>query len=262
MPRLAANLSFLFTELPPIERIGAAAAAGFRGAAILFPYQCELADLRAAYREAGIAPVLFNTPPGDWDSGERGLAAIPGAEARFRTSLPEAIAYARSVGCKRLHMMAGIPPAGADPVACEAAFMANLRLAAEKAAPHGITITIEPINPIDIPGYFLTRQDQAVRILEAVGMDNVALQMDLYHCARVERDPAGCFRRNFPRIGHVQIAGVPERNEPDTGELDYRPLLALIDDMGYEGWVACEYHPKAGTLDGLGWARDWGIGKA
>lgn len=156
--------------------------------------------------------------------------------------------------------MAGIPPAGADPAECEAVFVENLRMAAGDAAPHGITITIEPINPIDIPGYFLTRQDQAVRILEAVGMENVALQMDFYHCARVEGDPAGCFRRNFPRIDHIQIAGVPDRNEPDTGEIDYHPLFALIDEMGYEGWVSCEYHPRAGTLAGLGWARDWGIG--
>ena len=260
MPRLAANLSFLFNELPLIERIGAAAAAGFKGAEILFPYTRELADLRAAYREAGIAPVLFNTPPGDWDAGERGFAAIPGFEPLFKAHLTEAMAYALFAGCSRLHAMAGIPPADADPADCEAVFIENLRMAAEDAAPYGITITIEPINPIDVPGYFLTRQDQAVRILEAVDMANAALQMDFYHCARVEGDPAGCFRRNFPRIGHIQIAGVPARNEPGTGELDYRPLFALIDKTGYGGWVACEYHPRAGTLAGLGWAREWGIG--
>jgi hydroxypyruvate isomerase len=260
VPRLAANLSFLFTELPLIERIGAAAAAGFRGAEILFPYQCELAELRAAYREAGIEPVLFNTPPGDWDAGERGLAARPGWEPLFNAHLAEAMTYALFVGCKRLHVMAGISPADADPAECEAVFVENLRKAAGDAAPYDITITIEPINPIDVPGYFLTRQDQAVRILEAVGMENIALQMDFYHCARVEGDPAGCFTRNFPRIGHIQVAGVPDRNEPDTGEVDYPPLLTLIDEMGYEGWVSCEYHPRAGTLAGLGWARDWGIG--
>jgi len=262
MPRLAANLSFLFTELPLLERVGAAAAAGFRGAEILFPYEQIADEIAAAFREGGIAPVLFNTPAGNWDAGERGFAAIPGAETRFRIALPEAIAYARIVGCRRLHVMAGIPPAGADPAACEAVFVENLRLAAKTAAPHGITILIEPINPIDIPGYFLTRQDQAARILETAGMENAALQMDFYHCARVEGDPAGCFRLNFPRIGHVQIAGVPDRNEPDGGEVDYRPLFAMIDGMGYEGWVACEYNPRAGTLAGLGWARDWGIGTA
>ncbi len=260
MPRLAANLSFLFTELPLLERIGAAAAAGFKGAEMLFPYECDLIDFRAAWLEAGIEPVLFNTPPGDWDAGERGVAALPGREPLFNAHLAEAMTYALFVGCKRLHVMAGIPPEDADPAECEAVFVENLRMAAEGAAPCGITITIEPINAIDIPGYFLTRQDQAVRILTAVGMENTALQMDFYHCARVEGDPAGCFARNFPRIGHIQIAGVPERNEPDTGELDYRPLFALIDEMGYEGWVACEYHPRAGTQAGLGWARDWGVG--
>ncbi len=262
MPRLAANLSFLFTELPLLERIGAAAAAGFKGAEMLFPYDHKADEIADAYREAGIEPVLFNTPPGDWDAGERGLAAIPGAESRFRIALPEAIAFARIIGTKRLHLMAGIPPADAEPAACDAVFMENLRLAAKQAAPFGITILIEPINPIDIPGYFLTRQDHALRILEAVGMENAALQMDFYHCARVEGDPAGCFRRNFAHIRHVQIAGVPERNEPDTGDLDYRPLFDLIDEKGYDGWVSCEYRPRAGTLEGLGWARAWGIGES
>ncbi len=259
MPRLAANLSFLFTELPLLERVGAAAAAGFKGAEILFPYECELADLRAAYREAGIEPVLFNTPPGDWDSGERGLAAVPGWEPLFNAHLAEAMTYALFVGCKRLHIMAGIPPADADPADCEAVFVENLRMAAGDAERYDLTLTVEPINPIDMPGYFLSRQDQAVRILDAVGLPNVALQMDFYHCARVEGDPAGCFRRNVERIGHIQIAGVPDRHEPDTGNLDYAPLFALIDSMGYDGWVSCEYHPRAGTRDGLGWARPWGI---
>ncbi|UCH75881.1 MAG: TIM barrel protein [Rhodospirillales bacterium] len=259
MPRLAANLSFLFTELPLLDRIGAAAAAGFRGAEILFPYESGLEDLRAAFREARIEPVLFNTPAGDWASGERGFAAIPGCETLFSAHLERAKSYALFIGCKRLHVMAGIPPDDADTADCEAVFVENLKMAATDAASHGITITIEPINPIDVPGYFLTRQDQAVCILDAVGLPNVALQMDFYHCARVEGDPAGCFRQNVDRIGHIQIAGVPDRHEPDTGDLDYKPLFALIDEMGYDGWVSCEYHPAGGTLAGLGWARDWGI---
>lgn len=259
MPRLAANVSFLFTELPLIERIGAASAAGFKGAEILFPYECGFDDLRAAYCEAGIEPVLFNTPAGDWEAGERGFAAVPGCEPLFRSHLVEAMTYAGFVGCKRLHVMAGIPPNDADHADCEAVFIENLQMATAKAAPHGITITIEPINPVDVPGYFLTRQDQAMRVLEAVGMENAALQMDFYHCARVEGNPAHWFRRNFPRIGHVQIAGVPDRNEPDSGELDYRPLLSLIDDMRYGGWVSCEYNPRGGTTEGLGWAREWGL---
>jgi len=260
MPRLAANLSFLFTELPLIERIGAAAAAGFKGAEILFPYELDRRDVADAYREAGIEPVLLNTPAGDWGAGDRGFAAIPGAEPVFNAHLAISLEYALWVGFKRLHVMAGIPPKDADPAECEASFVENLRIAAADAAPHGITVTIEPINPVDVPGYFLTRQDQAKRILDAVGMENVALQMDFYHCARVDGDPAGCFRRNFPRIGHIQIAGVPERNEPDRGELDYGPLFGLIDESGYDGWVSCEYRPRGGTLEGLDWAREWGIG--
>ncbi len=255
MPRLAANLSFLFTELPLIERIGAAARAGFAGAEILFPYEHPAREIAAAFRDAGIEPVLFNMPPGDWAAGDRGLAALPGREADFAAALDEALDYARAVGVKRLHMMAG-----AVPTASEAAFVGNLRRAAIKAVPHGISITIEPINPVDVPDYFLTRQDQAVRLLDAAGAGNAVLQMDFYHCARVEGDPAHWFRRNFARIGHIQIAGVPGRNEPDTGEVDYAPLLTLIDESGYTGWVSCEYHPRAATLDGLDWARQWGVG--
>ena len=260
MPRFAANLSFLFDELPFLNRVGAAAAAGFKGAEMLFPYNYVADEIAAAYREAGIEPVLFNTPPGDWDAGERGFAAVPGAEAACRYSLAAAIGYARAMGCRRLHLLAGIPPSDAPAAACEAVLVENLRSAAEMAAPHGITVLIEPINPIDMPGYFLTRQDQAVRILEAAGMENTALQMDFYHCARVEGDPAGCFSRNFPQIGHIQIAGVPDRNEPDSGDVDYRPLLEMIDGSGYDGWVSCEYRPRGGTLEGLGWAGEWGIG--
>jgi len=260
MPRLAANLSFLFTELPMLERIGAAAAAGFKGAEILFPYELDRRDVADAYRAAGIEPVLLNTPAGDWAAGERGFAAIPGWEPLFNAHLAAALGYALWVGFKRLHVMAGVPSEDADPAQCESVFIENLRMAAADAAPHGITVTIEPINPADVPGYFLTRQDQAMRILDAVGMENAALQMDFYHCARVEGDPGHWFRRNFRRIGHIQIAGVPERNEPDRGEIDYRPLFEQIDAMGYGGWVSCEYHPRGATLEGLGWARAWGIG--
>lgn len=260
MPRLAANLSFLFAELPLVERIGAAAAAGFKGAEILFPYELDGRDVADAYRAARIEPVLLNTPAGNWQAGERGFAAVPGSQTLFNAHLAASLDYALRVGFKRLHVMAGVPPEAADPAECEAVFVENLKLAACKAAPHGITVTIEPINPVDVPGYFLTRQAQAMRILEAVGLPNIALQMDLYHCARVEGDPATEFRRNLPRIGHIQIAGVPDRNEPDRGELDYRPLFDLIDGTGYDGWVSCEYRPRGGTLEGLGWARKWGIG--
>lgn len=260
MPRFAANLSFLFTELPLPERFAAAAKAGFKGAELLFPYEHEPEEIARAFGDSGLEPVLFNTAPGDWEAGERGLAALPGQESRFRAVLAQALDYARVIGNERLHVMAGIPPADAPPAECDAVFVENLRLAANMAAPLGITVLAEPINLIDIPGYFLNRQDHAGRILEAVGRENAALQMDFYHCARVEGDPAGCFRRNFDRIAHIQVAGVPGRNEPDSGDLDYGPLFRMIDQSGYEGWVSCEYRPREDTAAGLGWARDWGFG--
>ncbi len=260
MPRLAANLTYLFTELPLFERFRAAAAAGFKGAELLFPYEVPADEIAAAFRGAGLEPVLFNTPAGDWEAGERGLAALPDREAEFAAGMDKAVAYARAIGVKRLHIMAGIPPGGADPAECDAIFVSNIKTAAVMAAPHGITIVIEPINQHNTPGYFLNRQDHAIRLLDAAGARNTALQMDFFHCARVEGDPAAWFRRNRGRIGHIQIAGVPDRHEPDSGELDYAPLFTLIDESGYQGWVSCEYRPRGSTLEGLAWAREWGIG--
>lgn len=259
MPKLAANLSMLFNEVPFLERFAAAAAAGFRGVEFLFPYEHAPEALAEALRDNGLEQALFNLPPGDWEAGERGLAAVPGREADFQAGLERALPYAQALGCRRIHMMAGIPPAGSDPLQCRELLAANLRRAAEFFAPHGVAVLLEPINARDIPGYFLNHQGQAVALLEAVGAANTGLQMDFYHCQIVDGDLATHLRANLPHIRHIQIAGVPERHEPDRGEVNYPYLFDLLDKLGYDGWVGCEYRPAGDTLAGLGWARPYGI---
>lgn len=202
MPRLAANISTMFTELPFLERFGAAARAGFKAVEYLFPYDHPAADIAAALRDGGLENALFNLPPGDWTNGDRGLAAIPGREAEFDGLVDQALDYARIIGCKRLHVMAGIAPKDAGATACRDAYIRNIKHAAARFAPHGITALLEPINTRDIPGYHLNRQDDAVAVLKAVGAQNAALQMDLYHCQIVEGDVAMKIRANIGHIGH------------------------------------------------------------
>lgn len=259
MPKFAANLTMLFNEVPFLERFQAAAAAGFKGVEFLFPYAHSPAQVADRVAAAGVEVVLFNLGPGDWEAGDRGVAAIPGREHEFEVYLDRALEYARALGCRRLHAMSGIPPEDADPAACRASLVANVRLAAERLAGDGITLLLEPINRRDIPGYFLNRQRQAIDILNEAGAVNAALQMDLYHCQIVEGDLATHIRENFERIGHFQVAGVPERFEPDTGEVNYPYLFNLIDSLGYDGWIGCEYRPRNGTQAGLGWAGAYGV---
>ncbi|TFH85014.1 hydroxypyruvate isomerase family protein [Billgrantia azerbaijanica] len=262
MIRLAANLSMLFHEHAFLDRFAAAADAGFRGVEYLFPYAHPPEALRAALDDAGVEQVLFNLPPGDWEAGERGLASLPGREAEFRDAVIEALRYAEALECPRLHAMAGLLPEDADAEVSDAhhaTYLANLRFAAAEAAKAGRELLIEPINARDMPGYFLSRQDQAVAVLEAVGADNLRLQFDLYHCQIMEGDLTRHLERLLPHIGHVQIAGVPQRHEPDVGEVHYPALLARLAALGYRGWVGCEYRPAAGTREGLGWGRDYGL---
>ena len=260
MPRFAANLTWLFTELPFLDRFAAAADAGFRGVEFLFPYDHAPEVLAKRLQAAGLEQVLFNLWPGDWSAGERGFAALPGREAAFRESLERALPYQEALSCPRLHALAGLPPADADPLACRQAYLDNLRMAAETLAPAGVTLMIEPINPVDMPGYFLTHQEQAVDVLDRLELENVALQMDLYHCQLVEGDPAGLIRKHHGRLGHVQVANPPGRHEPDQGDLDYPSLFELLDQIGYRGWVGCEYRPRNDTWSGLAWAEAYGIG--
>jgi len=253
MPRFAANLSMLFTELPFAQRFAAAAAAGFEGVEFLFPYEHAPHDVAGWLRESKLVNVLFNLPPGNWAGGERGMAALPGREAEFREGVARAIEYALALGTPRLHMMAGLLPAGADPALHRTTYLANLRHAAQALGRHGIELMIEPINARDMPGYFLMTQQQAHALRIECGEPNVKVQMDFYHAQIVEGDLASTFKQYLAGIGHVQIAGVPGRHEPDVGEINYPYLFGLLDELGYDGWVGCEYRPRGATLEGLGW---------
>ena len=258
MPRFAANLSFLFTEVPFLDRFALAAAARFRAVEFMFPYEHPPAAIAQRLAAANLENILFNMPPGDWAAGERGIACLPGREEEFRRGVDTALAYARELGSPRLHAMAGI--ASPDPAAravCEATYIANLRYAARELARSGLTLLIEPINTRDMPGYFLNTQAQAAAVCAAVGLPNLKIQMDCYHMQVAEGDIATKLRAYAGLCGHVQIAGVPERHEPDTGEVRYPYLFQLLDDLGYQGWIGCEYRPAGNTLDGLGWAKPY-----
>ncbi len=257
MPRFAANLSMMFQEVPFLERFGAAAAAGFRGVEFLFPYDFAAQDIARALRDGRLENVLFNTPPGAWAAGERGLASLPGREAEFRAGVSRAMEYAQALGTPRVHVMAGLLPAGAERARHRDAYLANLRHAAAEAARHRLEVLIEPINTRDIPGYFLNTQAEAHAVREEVGAPNLKVQMDLYHAQIVEGDLAMKIRRYLPQVGHFQIAGVPERHEPDRGEVSYPYLFRLLDELGYAGWIGCEYRPAGRTEDGLGWLQPW-----
>jgi len=260
MPRFAANLSMMYGEHGFLDRFAAAAADGFDAVEYLFPYAFDRAELAARLRDHGLTQALFNAPPGDFDRGERGLACLPRRQDEFRRGFVEqALPYAQALGCTRVHVMAGLAPASADRAALRAQYEANLAWAAEQAAGIGVDVLIEPINTRDIPGYFLNRQDKAHRIVETLGAPNLKVQMDLYHCQIVEGDLAMKLREYLPGggVGHLQIAGVPERHEPDVGELNYPYLFELIDALGYSGFVGCEYRPRAGTSAGLDWLRRW-----
>lgn len=262
MPRFAANLSMMYTEHAFLDRFAAAAADGFEAVEFLFPYEHEPEELAARLKRHGLVQALFNLPPGDWAAGERGMAGLPGREEEFAASVQTALRYAQATGCRRLHAMAGLAREGADRAAMRATYVANLRRAADVLAPHGITLLIEPLNTRDMPGYFLNYQQQAHDIVAEAGAPNLQVQMDLYHCQIMEGDLAARLRRHLPQVGHIQIAGVPDRHEPDEGEVHYAWLFELIDELGYAGHVGCEYRPRRGTSEGLGWLRAWRERKA
>lgn len=261
MPRFAANLTMMYNEHAFLERFGAAARDGFKAVEFLFPYEFPPSEIKAQLADNGLKQVLFNAPPGDWTGGERGLASLPGREEEFRRSIEIALDYAAALGNDRLHVMAGLiespQPKQRSREQHRDVYIKNLTLAASMAQTARVTIVIEPINTRDMPGYFLNRQDEAQAICEEIGLPNLQVQFDCYHCQIVEGDLAVKLRRDMKRrnagIGHIQIAGVPYRNEPDTGEVNYPYLFDLIDSLGYGGWIGCEYRPRAGTSDGLGW---------
>lgn len=256
MPKFCANLSFLFTEVPFPERFARAAAAGFRGVEYLFPYEYPPQALAGWLRDAGIEQVLFNLPAGDWGAGERGVACLPGREAEFRAGVEEALAYAEALGCRRLHCLAGLRPAGVEEERVRATYVANLRHAADRLAGIGAQLLIEPINSrVDMPGYWLDTPAKAFELLKEIGRRNAAVQYDIYHAQVMAGDLARTIEANLGRIGHFQVADNPGRHEPGTGEINYPYLFDLLDRLGYDGWVGCEYKPKAGTEAGLGWFR-------
>jgi len=257
MPRFAANLSMMYAEHAFLDRFGAAAADGFKGVEFLFPYEFSAADIKARLDEHGLTQVLFNCPPGDWSKGERGLGSLPGREDEFRRAFDAALAYQEILGNRRLHVMAGLIQPGRSREEHRATYVKNLAWAAQQIAGRDLTLVIEPINTRDIPGFFLNRQDEAHAICKDTGSDRVKVQMDFYHCQIVEGDLAMKYRRYKDGVGHIQIAGVPERHEPDVGELNYPYLFALIDESGYDGWVAGEYRPRGATSAGLAWAAPY-----
>jgi hydroxypyruvate isomerase len=260
MPCFAANLTMMYTEHAFLDRFEAAADDGFDAVEFAFPYEHAHAEIALRLADHGLQQVLFNAPPGDAAAGERGIACLADRRDEFRRGFAEqALPYALALKCPRLHVMAGLMPQGVERAALRETYLANLAWAAREAASVGIEVLIEPINRRDIPGYLLNRQDDAHEIVAAIGAPNLRVQMDLYHCQIVEGDVAMKLRKYVPsgRVGHLQIAGVPDRHEPDLGELYHPYLFELIDELGYAGHIGCEYRPRAGTSAGLGWLRPY-----
>ncbi len=273
MPKFAANLSMMYVELPFLDRFEAAAKDSFKAVEYLFPYAFEAKELAARLKNNGLQQVLFNLPPGGmdaasidaaWNGGTRGIACIAGREAEFAAGADLALRYAEALDCPRLHMMAGLVPAGKNKENVHETYINNAKAASQWVAKQGINLLLEPINTRDIPGFFLNRQDEAHALIAEIGQPNIKVQMDLYHCQIVEGDVAMKIRQYMPtgNVGHFQIAGVPERQEPDVGEMNYPYLFDLIDSLGYEGWIGCEYKPKLGgqpngTSSGLGWLKPY-----
>lgn len=260
MPRFAANLSMLFTEVPLLERFEHAAHAGFQAVEIQFPYDCAAEALRHALREHDLVLVLHNLPAGNWAGGERGIACHPDRVEEFRAGLDTALAYAAELGCRQLNCLAGIRPENVDEARARRVLIDNLRFAAGKLDAQGMRLLVEPVNTRDIPGFFLSGTRQALELMAAVGADNLFLQYDVYHMQRMEGELAGTLAAHLERIGHLQIADTPGRHEPGTGEIDFNFLFRHLDRIGYAGWVGCEYHPATTTEAGLGWLQTWNSG--
>lgn len=248
----------MFNEVPFLERFDLAAQAGFKAVEFLFPYAEDKAAIRSRLSAAGLQQILFNGPPGDWEKGERGFAALPERRDEFRRSVELALNYAEALQSPLLHIMAGVPAPGSDLRKCHETYVENIAWAADQANPLGITITLEPLNPIDMPGYFLNSIPLAHRVIDEVGRMNAMFQFDSYHTQLIQGRVTETFREMLPWTGHVQVSGVPGRCEPDDQqEIDFDNLFMEIDYSGYAGWVGCEYRPRRGTIEGLGWLQKW-----
>ena len=253
VPKFASNLTMLFSELPFLDRFAGAKAAGFSGVEYLFPYDFDKADLREQLDEHGLTQVLHNLPAGNWAGGERGIAILPERVDEFRDGVARAIDYAKALDCRQLNCLVGIAPRDADPIELNEVLVGNLRFAADALAKERIKLLVEPINTLDIPGFFLNRTEQAVQLIADVRSSNLFIQYDIYHMQVMEGDIARTVQKHQPRIAHIQLADNPGRNEPGTGEINYPFLLRHLDTIGYRGWVGCEYKPRTTTVDGLGW---------
>ena len=257
MPKFAANLTMLFTELPFLERFGAAAAAGFHAVEFLFPYEHDKHALAGLLSKHRLHLTLHNLPAGDWAKGERGIACHPDRVEEFRAGVDRAIAYATALKCPKVNCLAGVLPGGVTPDAARATLVDNLRYAAPRLAQAGLGLLLEPVNSKDIPGFFVDRTQPALDIIAEVGAANLKLQFDVYHAQVMEGDLTRTIEREFARIGHIQVADNPGRNEPGTGEINYAFLFQRIDKLGYDGWIGCEYKPRTTTKAGLGWFADY-----
>jgi hydroxypyruvate isomerase len=262
MPQFAAHLSMMYQEHSFLDRFAAAARDGFTAVDYMFPYEYPADTIAGLLKENGLIQVLFNGPPGDFKAGERGLTCLPGRESEYRDGFARALEYAKTLDCPRIHSMAGIAPAGVDRARLRETYIANLAWAADAAAAAGKDVLIEPINLRSVPGFFLNRQEEAHAIVAEISKSNIKVLMDLFHVQIQEGDLAMKLRKYIAepkqsKVGHIHIAGVPDRHEPDTGEVNYEYLFGVIDELGYEGWIGCEYMPAAGTSDGLGWLRSW-----
>jgi len=255
MPKFCANLTIMFNEQSFLDRFAAAAAAGFKGVEFLFPYVAPKADLAERLAANGLTQVLFNLPPGNWDKGERGIACHPDRVSEFKDGVGQAIDYAKALGCKMINCLAGIAPKDVPREKAWETLVSNVSFAAAVLDGEGILLVIEPINFYDIPGFFLNRSADGIAVIEASKSANVKLQYDLYHMQRMEGELAATSENLLPRIGHIQLADNPGRNEPGTGEINYPFLFRHLDRIGYKGWIGCEYRPKAGTVEGLGWFK-------
>jgi hydroxypyruvate isomerase len=257
MPKFNANLTMLFNEIDFLDRFKAAKDAGFKGVEYLFPYPYRKDDIAERLQANGLVQVLHNLPAGDWAKGERGIACLPDRVGEFQDGVGMAIEYARALQCTQLNCLAGIPPAGIDPAKIRETFVRNLQFAASKLRNAGIRLLIEPCNTRDIPGFFLKHSKQALEIIGEVGSDNLLLQYDIYHMQIMEGDLAPTIQRHLGSIRHMQLADTPGRHEPGTGEINYPFLFQFIDELGYAEWIGCEYKPRGGTTEGLGWVKQY-----
>jgi hydroxypyruvate isomerase len=259
MPKYAANLTMLFNDVPFLDRFAAAAQHGFKGVEFLFPYDFEPAQLKERLQQHQLQMVLHNLPAGNWAGGERGIACHPGRVAEFEEGVESALRYAKVLGTQRINCLVGIQPENVELSKAQETLVRNLKFAASELKKAGIPLLIEPINTFDIPGFFLSGTRQGLGLIEQVGSDNLFLQYDIYHMQRMEGELANTIRNHLSVIKHIQLADNPGRFEPGTGEINYRYLLGFLDDIGYDGWVGCEYKPRGTTAEGLGWREELAV---